>query len=61
MAQSKNDIQAKSDAKRGVKAHGYKLPIETIAEIARLSKASGKSQAAVITEAVALWAEAQGL
>lgn len=61
MALTRHEIQQKSDAKRGLKVRGYKLPTETVDEIARLAKVSGKSQAAVITEAVTLWAEAQGL
>lgn len=61
MALTRHEIQQKSDARRGLKVRGYKLPVETVDEIARLAKASGKSQAAVITEAIALWAQAHGL
>lgn len=57
MAQSISSIQAKSDAKRGVRSKGFKLPEATISLIAELSEKSGKPQSAVISEAIRLYAE----
>lgn len=57
MAQSISDIQAKSDAKRGVRSKGYKLPEEIIALIVELSDKTGKAQSAVISEAIKRYAE----
>lgn len=57
MAQSTADIQKRSDEKRGVKSKGYKLPVETIDLIARLSDETGQPQSAIITEAVKIFAE----
>ncbi|UOO76042.1 ribbon-helix-helix protein, CopG family [Neisseria sp. Dent CA1/247] len=56
MALSPNEIQKRSDEKRGVKAKSYKLPKETIELITALAKKTGKSQAAIINEAVRLYA-----
>lgn len=58
MALSKYEIQKKSDARRGLKVRGYKLPAETVEAIAALAKETGKSQAAVIVEAIAAYREA---
>ena len=52
MAQSTNDIQRKSDAKRGVRPKGFKLPVETIELIAQLADRTGKPQSVIITEAI---------
>ncbi len=57
MAQSIADIQKRSDEKRGVKSKGFKLPIETIDLIARLSEETGQPQSTIITDAVKLLAE----
>ncbi|MHB9328052.1 hypothetical protein ACP3S7_10950 [Phytobacter ursingii] len=57
MAQSISSIQAKSDAKRGVKSKGYKLNVSTIDLIAELSETTGKPQSAIIDEAVRLLAD----
>lgn len=56
MAQTQAEIQARSDAKRGVKVKSYKLPIATIDLVTALAAASGKPQSAIITEAVQLLA-----
>lgn len=61
MALSKYEIQKKSDARRGLKVRGYKLPAETVDEIAHLAKLGNKSQAAVITEAIAAYKTLNGL
>lgn len=57
MAQSIASIQRRSDEKRGVSAKTYKLPQETIKLIAALSESTGRSQAAIIAEAVARYSE----
>lgn len=54
MALSRYEIQKKSDAKRGIVTRGYKLPAAVVAQIPRLAKERGQSQAAVIAEAIAL-------
>lgn len=56
MALSRYEIQKKSEAKRGIVTRGYKLPAEVVAEITRLAKERGQSQAAVIAEAITLLA-----
>ena len=61
MVLSKYEIQKKSDARRGLKVRGYKLPAETVEEIAALAKACNKSQASVIVEAIAAYKELNGL
>ncbi len=57
MAQSTNDIQLRSDEKRGVRSKGYKLPVSTIELIERLANQTGKPQSAIITEAVKMLSE----
>ncbi|GAB2938121.1 ribbon-helix-helix domain-containing protein [Hafnia psychrotolerans] len=57
MAQSRVDIQQKSDDKRGVRAKSYKLPVSIIELIEALSKETGTPQSAVISKAVELLAE----
>lgn len=57
MAQSTNEIQRRSDEKRGVRSKGYKLPVQTIELIEQLSKNTGRPQSAIITEAVKMLAE----
>lgn len=55
MAKTRAEIQAKSDAKRGVKAKTYKIPITLVNEIADLAKTHNISQGKVIAESVALF------
>ncbi|HHR5464397.1 TPA: hypothetical protein ACS5PI_002044 [Salmonella enterica subsp. enterica] len=57
MAQSTNEIQLRSDVKRGVRSKGYKLPVQTIELIEQLANQTGKPQSAIITEAVKLLSE----
>lgn len=52
MALSNNEIQKRSDEKRGVRTKGYKLPIYLIDLIMELSTKTGKSQSKIIEEAV---------
>ena len=52
MALTRAEIQKKSDAKRGVRPKGYKLPNEIIDLISELSNKTGKSQSKIIEEAI---------
>lgn len=56
MAKTRYQLQRESDARMGVQMRGYRLPVATVEEIARLAKARGMSQAAVITAAIAAFA-----
>ncbi|STZ06363.1 hypothetical protein [Moraxella ovis] len=56
---SRNQIQRESDARRGVKHIGFKVPIEFADELDRLAKQTGKTKNIIIMEAVALWASQQ--
>ena len=57
MAQSRVDIQQKSDERRGVRAKAYKLPVSIIELVEALSKDTGMPQSTVISKAVELLAE----
>ncbi|WP_303820102.1 ribbon-helix-helix protein, CopG family [Actinobacillus minor] len=52
MAMSRNEIQAKSEAKRGIKAKSFKLPVAFIAEIEALSERLCIPQNQLIIQAV---------
>lgn len=52
MALTRAEIQKKSDAKRGVRSKGYKLPNDIIGLISELSDKTGKSQSKIIEEAI---------
>lgn len=52
MVMSRNEIQAKSEAKRGIKAKSFKLPVAFIAEIEALSERLGIPQNQLIIQAV---------
>ncbi|WP_409500208.1 ribbon-helix-helix protein, CopG family [Mannheimia glucosida] len=52
MAMSRNEIQAKSEAKRGIKQKSFKLPLEVIAEIEELSQKLNIPQNQLIIQAV---------
>lgn len=54
---STTDIQRKSDEKRGVKVKGIKLHIDTIALLENLSDKTGEPQSAIVTKALAMYAE----
>ncbi|CDF99143.1 hypothetical protein [Avibacterium paragallinarum] len=58
MAMSINEIKARSDVKRGVKAKSYKLPLATIAKIEQLSKQLDIPQNQLIIQAVELFEQA---
>lgn len=55
MTKSRNEIQKKSDAKRGVKSKTYKLPESVIADIAELAKQHDTTQVALIADMVELY------
>jgi hypothetical protein len=57
MAQSISEIQKRSDEKRGVKVKGIKLHTDTIALLESLAAQTGESQSAVVTKALAMFAE----
>lgn len=52
MAMSRAEINARSDAKRGVKVKGFKLHESTIAQIEQLAQQLGLSQSQLIKLAV---------
>lgn len=52
---TKAQIQADSDARRGVKVASYKFPIEFIDELAELSAKTGLSRSDIIIKAVRSW------
>lgn len=52
MAMSRNEIQAKSEAKRGIKQKSFKLPLEVIAEIEALSQQHNIPQNQLIIQAI---------
>lgn len=60
MAMSINEIKARSDEKRGVKAQAYKLPITVINEIKQLSEQYGIPQNQLIIQAVELFKQSKG-
>ena len=55
MAMSINEIKARSDLKRGVRAKTYKLPETTIAKIEQLSKQLNIPQNQLIIQAIELF------
>lgn len=52
MAQSKKDIQKRSDEKRGVKLCSFKLKLETIAKLEQLAIEQGLSKTAVLEQLI---------
>lgn len=61
MALSRAEIQRNSDARRGIQSKSFKLKIEEIEALREWAEQSGKSQTEILREALALWAQAQGL
>lgn len=61
MPKSRAQTQKESDARRGVKPIGFKVPIEFAERLDALSKDSGKTKNIIIMEAVELWAAAHKL
>ncbi len=57
MALSRVQINARSEAKRGIKSKSFKLHQSAVDKIAQLSKETGISQSRLITEAIDLIAE----
>ncbi|MFD0966408.1 ribbon-helix-helix protein, CopG family [Seminibacterium arietis] len=60
MALSTNEIKARSDKKRGVKAQAYKLPITVVNEIKQLAEQHGIPQNQLIIQAVELFKKSKG-
>lgn len=54
---TKAQIQADSDARRGVKPIGFKVPIEFAELLDELSGKTGKTKNIIVMEAVELWAK----
>lgn len=61
MALSRNEIQKKSDTKRGIVQKNFKLRGETVELLARLAEHTGKPQNNVLADALAAYAEKMGL
>lgn len=57
MAMTRQEINAKSEAKRGIKQKSLKLHIETIALLEKLSNEMGIGQNQVVTQALQRLAE----
>lgn len=57
MAMTKQEIQAKSDAKRGVRVQSYKLHEDVIALLAELSEQTGLSKTQIVTNGIKMFAE----
>lgn len=52
---TRSQIQADSDARRGVKVASYKFPTQFIDELAALSAQTGLSRSDIIMKAVKAW------
>ena len=57
MAKSRQEINDESNARRGVVNKSFKLHQNTVDLVKQLSEDTGKSQAQLVTEALALYAE----
>lgn len=52
MAQSRSEIQKKSDEKRGVKLCSFKFRLETIAKLERLAERENLSKTALLEKLI---------
>ena len=57
MALSRIEINARSEAKRGIKVKSFKLHESTIAHIEQISQQTGLSQTKLITQAIEMLGE----
>ncbi len=57
MTKSTRQINEDSNAKRGIVNKAFKLHESTVELVKSLAKETGKSQAQIVTEAIALYAE----
>ena len=57
MAMTRAEINAKSDAKRGVRVQSYELHEDIIALLAELSEQSGLSKTQIVAQGIKLFAE----
>lgn len=55
MAKSRTEIQKQSDDRRGVTTKTYRLPKDTVVEIAELAKQQNVPQGALIVEMLAVY------
>ncbi|MDH2925582.1 ribbon-helix-helix protein, CopG family [Lonepinella koalarum] len=60
MALSRTEIVNRSNEKRGIRQKGFKLPLEVIAEIERLSQQHGIPQNQLIIQAVECFKQVKG-
>ncbi|WP_439234918.1 ribbon-helix-helix protein, CopG family [Lonepinella koalarum] len=60
MALSRTEIVNRSNEKRGIRQKGFKLPLEVIAEIERLSQQHGIPQNQLIIQAVECFKRSKG-
>lgn len=56
MALTKQEIQAKSDKKRGVRLQSYKLHEDVITLLAELSEQTGLSKTQIVSQGILLFA-----
>lgn len=59
MTKSRLQTQRESDARRGVKPIGFKVPVEFADKLNELSSEHGLTKNIIIMQAVALWEEQQ--
>lgn len=59
MAMTRAEINAKSDAKRGVRVQSYKLHEDVITLLAKLSEQTGLSKTQIITQGIKLFEQSQ--
>lgn len=59
MKLSINELKARSDEKRGVKAKSYKLPLSVINDIEQLSRERGIPQNQLIIQAIEAFKQAK--
>lgn len=59
MAMTRAEINAKSDAKRGVRVQSYKLHEDTIARLAELSEQTGQSKTSIVAKGIDKMTEIQ--
>lgn len=55
----RNQTQRESDARRGVKSIGFKVPTQFAEQLDELAKQTGLTKNIIIIQAVELWAKEQ--
>lgn len=61
MAKTLTQIQADSDARRGIKLKAFKLPIETIEDFERVAKQQGMAHNALLIAALEAYKKQEGI